>query len=77
MNDAKMTIRLPTSELEFAKCYAQQSGFSLTALISRYLNRLQSSTEGEIPAEIKAITGIVPHEVDARKEFHTHRMRKS
>ena len=77
MNDAKMTIRLPAADLEFAKSYAQRSGFSLTSLISRYLTRLQSSTEGEIPEEINAIAGLVPPKVDARKEYHTHRARNS
>ncbi|MEI6166961.1 MAG: DUF6364 family protein [bacterium] len=77
MNDAKMTIRLPISELEFAKAYARRSGFSLTALVGRYLARLQSSTEGDMPAEIKAISGIVPSKVDARAEYHAHHMKKS
>jgi hypothetical protein len=77
MNDAKLTIRLPISELEFAKAYARRSGFSLTALVGRYLARLQSSAEGEMPAEIKAISGIVPSKVDARAEYHAHHMRKS
>lgn len=77
MNDAKMTIRLPIAELEFAKAYARRNGFSLTALVSRYLARLQSLTEGEMPAEIKAISGIVPSKVDARAEYHAHHMRKS
>ncbi len=77
MNDAKMTIRLPISELEFAKSYARRSGFSLTALISRYLVRLQSLTEGEIPDEIKDIAGLVPPKVDARAEYRAHRTRKA
>jgi hypothetical protein len=77
MNDAKMTIRLPISELEFAKSYARRSGFSLTALISRYLVRLQSLTEGEIPDEIKGIAGLVPPNVDARAEYRAHRTRKA
>ena len=77
MNDAKMTIRLPLSELEFAKSYARRSGFSLTALISRYLARLHSVTEEELPAEIKAFVGIVPSKVDARAEYHAHQARKS
>ncbi len=77
MNDAKMTIRLPVAELEFAKSYARRSGVSLTALISRYLARLQSVTEGELPAEIRDIAGIVPPKVDARAEYHAHRARKS
>jgi hypothetical protein len=77
MNDAKMTIRLPIGELEFAKSYAERSGFSLTALIGRYLARLQSLTEGEVPVEIKTITGVVPPKVDARAEYHAHHVRKS
>lgn len=77
MNDAKLTIRLPTADLEFARSYAKQNGFSLTALISRYLERLQSSTDGKIPSEIKAITGIIPSSVDAREELRQHHMRKS
>jgi hypothetical protein len=77
MNDAKLTIRLPVSDLNFAKSYARRSGFSLTALIGRYLTRLQSSTEGEMPAEVKSIAGIVPRKVDARAEYHAHQMTKS
>jgi len=77
MNDAKMTIRLPVSELEFAKSYAKRSGFSLTALVSRYLARLQSLTKGEVPHEIKTIAGLVPPEVNARAEYRAHRARKA
>lgn len=77
MNDAKMTIRLPISELEFAKSYAMRSGVSLTALISRYLARLQSSTEGKMPDEIKGIAGLVPPTVDVRAEYRAHRTRKA
>jgi hypothetical protein len=77
MNDAKMTIRLPAAELEFAKSYARRSGVSLTALISRYLVRLQSVTAGQVPGEIKAIAGIVPSKVDARAEYHAYHTRES
>jgi hypothetical protein len=77
MNDAKMTIRLPTAELDFAKSYARRSGFSLTTLISRYLTRLRSVTEGEVPNEIKAIAGLVPPKVDVRAEYRAHRTREA
>lgn len=77
MNDAKLTIRLPTAELDFAKSYARRSGCSLTTLISRYLTRLRSATEGEIPSEIKAIAGLVPPKVDARAEYRSHRTREA
>jgi hypothetical protein len=52
-------------------------GFSLTALVSRYLARLQSLTEGEMPGEIKAIAGLVPPKVDARAEYRAHRSGKA
>ena len=77
MNDAKMTIRLPAAELAFAKSYARRSGVSLTALVSRYLVRLQSTTEGEMPSEIRDIAGLVPPRVDARAEYHAHHLRKT
>jgi len=65
MNDAKMTIRLPMSELEFAKSYARRSGFSLTALISRYLARLQSLTEWEKERGQSSYSSI-PHQPGKR-----------
>jgi hypothetical protein len=77
MKDAKMTIRLPAAELVFAKSYARQHGFSLTAMIHRYLARLQETARGETPPAIRGIAGIVPSRVDARKEYHEHRLGRS
>ena len=72
MNDAKMTVRMPAAELEFAKAYAREHGFSLTALIHRYLLRLRSAQVSNVPAEVATIAGIIPQDVDAREEYAQH-----
>jgi hypothetical protein len=76
MKTAKMTIRLPESDLAFAKDYARKHGFSLTALIHRYLSRLLQSESGGVPSEVRAVAGIVSSRVDARAEHREHVVRK-
>lgn len=72
MNDAKLTVRLPSVELEFAKSYARAHGFSLTALIHGHLTRLQAAQVSRVPTEVAAIAGIVPPGVDARRDYREH-----
>jgi hypothetical protein len=72
MNSAKLTVRLPPSELEFAKAYAREHGFSLTALIHRYLSGLRAAEESRVPKEVAAIAGIVPSDVDVRDDYLAH-----
>lgn len=72
MHSAKLTVRLPPSDIEFAKGYAREHGFSLTALIHRYLSRLRSSEGSRVPPEVAAITGIVPSDVDAKAGYVRH-----
>ena len=73
MNDAKMTIRLPAEDLEFAKAFAKDHNLSLTALIHRYLSNLRKYNEVQtIHPAIKEITGLIPSDVDVRDEYRTH-----
>jgi hypothetical protein len=76
MKDAKLTIRLPVAELEFAKEYAREHSFSLTALVHRQLMRLRAAETMETPPEVEGIVGLVPTKIDARKEYHERCMRK-
>ena len=69
MNTAKLTIRLPPGELDFAKSYAKGHGISLTGLIHRYFARLKRAEEPSIPKEVASITGILPKSIDARDEY--------
>ncbi|MBF0202484.1 MAG: hypothetical protein HQK66_14485 [Desulfamplus sp.] len=75
-SSAKMTVRLPPGELNFAKQYAKEHGFSLTGLILRYLERLRSAETKSGPSEVAAITGIVHAKSNAREEYIEHLERK-
>ena len=73
---AKLTVRLPPGELDFAKSYAKEHGVSLTALIHRYFSRLKQAEAPRIPEEVSCITGILPSTLDVRSEFTSHSEKK-
>lgn len=69
---AKLTIRLPGRDLEFAKSYARAHGLSVTELIDRYLRRMRALEQHTPALELEAITGLVPADVDAETEYRRH-----
>lgn len=71
MDTAKLTVRLPKNDLEFAKRYAQAHRMTVTELIDRYLRSLQGEA-GMIHPEVERISGLIPAEVDARAEYRQH-----
>jgi hypothetical protein len=75
MDTAKLTVRLPKNDLEFAKRYAQAHRMTLTELIDRYLRSLQGET-GTIHPEVEKISGLIPADVDARAEYRAHILEK-
>lgn len=77
MRTAKMTIRLPDSDLAFAKLYAKGQGISLTDLVVRYFDRLSLTAKGDAPAEVRAVAGVVPAHADAKKEYRDHLLGKN
>lgn len=76
MDTAKLTIRLPKADIEFAKRYARAHRITLTDLIDRHLRRLRSQEESGIRPEIEKISGLVPADVDAEAEYHEHLLQK-
>jgi len=70
MATRKLTIRLPEEDIEFAKQYASEHGITMTELIDRYLKQLRRRPEGGIHPDIQRFSGIIPAEIDARKEYH-------
>lgn len=76
METAKLTVRLPKADLDFAKRYARAHRMTLTELIDRHLRRLRSREESEIHPEIEKISGLLPTDVDAKAEFHQHLLDK-
>lgn len=76
METAKLTVRLPKKDLEFAKKYAQEHQITVTELIDRYLRRLQGEQPPMIHPEVERISGIVPADVDAKAVYYQHLIEK-
>lgn len=76
METAKLTIRLPKRDLEFAKRYAQEHRITVTELINRFFKRLQRDPEMPIHPEVEKISGVLPAEIDAEAVYHEHMLRK-
>lgn len=72
METAKLTVRLPKKDLEFAKRYAHEHRITLTELIDRYLQRLQEEQPAAIHPDVEKISGLVPSEIDAEALYREH-----
>lgn len=72
METAKLTIRLPRQEVEFAKGYAKAHGITVTEVIDRLLRGMQALERTALHPEIEAISGLVPPDVDVQSEHRGH-----
>jgi len=72
LETTKLTIRLPKGDVEFAKAYAKAHGLSVTEVIDRYLRRMRALEQRVPSAELEAITGLVPEDVNAEDEYRRH-----
>ncbi len=68
---AKLTIRLPREDLDFAKAFAKAHGVSVTEVIDRYLRSLRRQEEKPGP-EVQRITGLIPVDVDGMEAYRRH-----
>jgi hypothetical protein len=69
---AKVTIRLPRRDVEFAKAYAKAHGLTVTEVIDRYLRRMRAREQQALSPELDAITGLIPNDVDAEDAYRSH-----
>lgn len=72
----KLTLHLPKQHVDFAKKYAEGHGISVNDLIDSYIRRLQSPPGGGVSAELDAITGLLPSDVDVESEYRQHVLRR-
>nr|VFK43398.1 MAG: hypothetical protein BECKTC1821E_GA0114239_102526 [Candidatus Kentron sp. TC]VFK57406.1 MAG: hypothetical protein BECKTC1821F_GA0114240_101734 [Candidatus Kentron sp. TC] len=68
----KLTIRLPTDTIEFAKKYAQRHGITVTDLIAGYLRRMANQDTHAIHPEVRRHSRLLPDTVDARETYADH-----
>jgi hypothetical protein len=73
----KLTVRLAEDNLDFVKRYAAEHGLTVTDVLERYLSRLRASGgKHRIHPSVKAISGIVPADVDVRALYHEYLLEK-
>lgn len=76
METAKLTVRLPKKDLDFAKRYAQEHRITVTELIDRYFRRLQEGQVYPIHPEVQKISGLIPPDIDAEARYREYLMSK-
>lgn len=73
----KLTVRLAGDNLDFVKRYAADHGLTVTDVLDRYLTRLRKGGEKRpLHPSVKAISGLIPADVDARALYHEHLVEK-
>lgn len=72
----KITIRLPRQDVEFAKAYAKAHGISMTEVIDRHLRNLRALERHTPSAQLDAITGLLPSDLDAEEVYREHLVEK-
>lgn len=70
METTKLTVRLPTKDLEFAKQYAKEHRMTVTELIDRFLRSLQAAQKTSLHPAVERMSGLVPADVDAESLYH-------
>ena len=73
---AKLTVRLPKENLDFAKRYAKSHKITVTELIDRQLRSLRVTEEEEIHPDVERLIGLIPADVDARAEHREYLFKK-
>ena len=68
----KLTIRLPKEDIEFAKRYAKEHGLTVTEVVDRYFRRLMALESQPASPGLAFLTGLVPGDVDAGREYQEY-----
>ena len=79
MNDARLTMRLPSEYLAFARNYAREREMTLTDLVVGYFKRLRESlsVKSQLPPSVSEMVGIIPSsDSDPVGEYHDHIMER-
>jgi hypothetical protein len=77
---AKLTVRLPTENLEFVKRYAAENGVTVTDVLNRFLTRLRhGGARSDLHPSVERLRGLLPADLDTpdgRDLYHEHLLDK-
>jgi hypothetical protein len=76
MPNATLTVSLPPEEAAFLEAYAKERGVTAADLVSRYVQRLRTVAGRGIHPEVRALSGIIPAQVDVEAEYRHHLLEK-
>lgn len=73
---AKLTIRLPSEHIAFAKRYAKANGMTVTEVIDRYLRRMRTLDDPTLAPELSEISGLIPTQINTDSVLEQQRLDK-
>jgi hypothetical protein len=71
MRDPKLTVRVPSDQLDNIKRYAARNNTTLTALIEAYLRRIPIQNELDQAPIVRRLSGILSETVSIR-DYQEH-----
>lgn len=76
MPKATLQMDLPAEDLAALQAQAAQQGVTVAELIGRFARRFRAESVPFIHPEVRAISGLIPAEIDAVAESRRHLLTK-
>lgn len=70
------TVQLSKEDAETLEAYAREQGLTVDEVLQRSVASLRDTDADDIYPEVRAITGLVPSNVDAKDDYGRHQLRK-
>lgn len=70
------TVHLSETDAETLESYAQKHGLTVDEVVQRFVESLRHPAAEDIHPEVRAVTGLVPSDVDIEEEYGRHQLRK-
>lgn len=70
------TIHISEKDAETLETYARKHDLTIDEVLHRFVASLRDASSKNIHPDVRAITGLVPSDVDAKEEYGRHQIRK-
>jgi len=70
------TIHISEEDAETLEAYAREHDLTVDEVVHRFARSLRDASTENIHPDVRAITGLVPPDVDAEQEYRRHQFRK-
>lgn len=70
------TVHLSKEDAETLEAYAREYDLTVEEVVQRLVASLRRTDEENIHPEVRAITGLVPSDVDAEETYRQHQLRR-